>query len=173
MMKASQTSRKKPEQSSGAVTIQDDEVVWHNADLVFAIFNLSDVAVIGEHTNSSGPWFDDWFLDVVTKDGRWFSIPWYADNIEELTRILSDRFQQDLNTSFLTNSTTWASVIRYPGHLKSRPLFKVIPTKNFKAPKTVFDKMLFVLGMGRFDTTKTLALTEEVDKELTSSHRHT
>ena len=86
------SSRQKQEQSSGIITIEGDKIIWHNTDLIFATFNLSDIVVIGEHTNSNGPWFDDWFITFVTKDGKWFSIPWHADNIDELTKILCSKF---------------------------------------------------------------------------------
>lgn len=157
---------KKPEHSSGIIAIENDKVTWHDIDLVFATFNLSDIVVIGEHTNSNGPWFDDWFIDFVTKNENWISVPWYADNIDELTKILSDKFQFDLNGGFLTSSTKWASVVRYPVHLKNQPLFTLTPTKNYKEPKTIFAKMLFSLGLGNFDTTKELDLTGEVKSEL-------
>lgn len=166
-----QTLRERPEQSSGIISIEDDKVIWHNIDLVFCTFNLSDVIVIGEHTNSSGPWFDDWFITFVTKERKWFSVPWYAENIEELTKILCDKFEPDLNNSFLSGSTNWASVIRYPTHLKNKPLFKLTPTKDYKKPKTVFDKMLYSLGFGNFDTTKQVDLTDEVKKELNNYGR--
>jgi hypothetical protein len=165
------SSRQRPEQSSGIISIEGDKVIWHNIDLVFATFNLSDIVVIGEHTNSNGPWFDDWFIDFVTKGGKWFSIPWYADNIDELTKLLCAKFEADLNGSFLTGSTKWASVVRHPVHLKNKPLFKLTPTENYKEPKTIFDKMLYSFGLGNFDTTKKLDITDEVKSELTNASR--
>jgi hypothetical protein len=171
MTNAQTSTRQKPEQPSGIITIEGEMVVWHNIDLVFATFNLSDVVVIGEHTNSNGPWFDDWFINFVTKDGKWFSISWYADNIDELTKILCNRFQSGLDGSFLTGSTKWASVVRHPTHLENKPLFKLTPTENYKEPKTILDKMLYSFGLGNFDTTKELDLTDEVKNELTNACR--
>lgn len=49
--------RQKPEQSPGRITLKGDNECWHNEDLVFATIDLSDVVVIGEQTNSNGPWF--------------------------------------------------------------------------------------------------------------------
>ena len=171
-MTTSQTSsRQRPEQSSGIITVDGDKVIWHNEDLVFSTFNLSDIAVIGEKTNSNGPWFDDWFLTFVTKDGNWFDIPWYADNIEELTKILCDRFQSDLNVSYLTNSTKWNSIVRHPSSLKGMNLFVLTPTKSYNAPKTFFDKILSSVGLGNFDTTKNISLTDDVKKVLTIASR--
>lgn len=165
------SSRQQPEQSSGKVTIEGDKVIWHNEDLVFATFKLSDIVVIGEKTNSNGPWFDDWFLTFVAKDGNWFDVPWYADNIDELTKVLCNKFQSDLNLSYLTNSTTWNSVVRHPLNLKGHNLFVLTPSKDYKEPKTFFDKILFSVGLGNFDTTKDIHLTDEVKKELANASR--
>ena len=162
------SSRQKPEQSSGKVTVEGDKVIWHNEDLVFSKFNLSDIIVIGENTNSNGPWFDDWFLTFVTKDGNWFNIPWYADNIDELTKSLCERFQPDLNVSYLTNSTKWDSIIRHPSSLRGSNLFLLRPIKNYKEPKNFFEKMLSSVGLGHFNTTKEVDLTDDVKKELTN-----
>lgn len=165
------SSRQRPEQSSGIIAVEGDKVIWHNEDLVFATFNLSDIVIIGEKTNSNGPWFDDWFLTFVTKDGNCFDIPWYADNIDELTKILCDRFQPDLNVSYLTNSTKWNSIVRHPSSLKGNNLFVLTPIKTYKEPKTIFDKILSSVGLGNFDTTKEISLTDEVKKELTNASR--
>ncbi|WP_276974519.1 hypothetical protein [Flavobacterium filum] len=171
-MTTPQTSlRQRPEQSSGIITIEGDKVIWHYEDLFFATFNLSDIVVIGEKTNSNGPWFDDWFLTFVTKNGNWYDIPWYADNIETLTKILCNKFQPDLNVSYLTNSTKWNSIIRHPSSLKGHNLFVLTPTKNYKEPKTFFDKILSSVGLGNFDTTKEISLTDDVKKELTNASR--
>lgn len=164
------SSRQNPEHSSGIIAIEGDKIIWHNTDLVFATFNLSNIVVIGEYTNSNGPWFDDWFITFVTKDGKWFSIPWYADNIDELTKILCDKFQPDLNVSYLTNSTIWKSIVRHPANLKDKPLFVLTPSKNYKEPKTFFDKILSSIGLGNFDTTKDISLTDEVMTGLPGSN---
>jgi len=98
---------------SGHITLDADKVIWHNEDLVFLQINLNEVVVIGEYTNSNGPWFDDWFITFITKDYKWHSIPWYARNIEELTQVLSIKFSQQLKESLLTGSTNWKSIVRF------------------------------------------------------------
>lgn len=166
-MTIKQTSpRPKSEQSSGTITIEGDRITWHNIDLVFATFNLAEIIVIGEHTNSNGPWFDDWFIDFVTKNGKWFSIPWYADNIDALTEILCDKFEPDLNISYLTNSASWNSIVRYPSNLKGKPLFVLTPSTTYKEPKNFFQRLLAGIGLGNFDTTKDINLTSDVKNEL-------
>lgn len=123
--------------------------------------------MIGEYTNSDGPYFDDWFITFVTKDRHWQSIPWYADNIDELTQYLSNKFQQDFNVTYLAGSTEWKSIIRYPVHLKGKTLFTLTPSATYKEPKTFLDKILSSVGIGNFDTTHIITLTQEVQNELT------
>lgn len=159
------------EKSSGIIEIEGDKVVWHNKNVACSTFKISDVLVIGEHTNSNGPWFDDWFIDFVTKDGQWHSIPWNAENIDELTNILCNDFIGDLNTSYLSNSTVWNSIVRFPARLKGQQLFILTPSKNYKAPLSLFDKLLMSFGLGHFNTTQDICLLDEVKAELRSASR--
>lgn len=158
--------KKHKSNSSGVVHLQDDIIYWDYDNKNILQINFNDIIVIGEYTNTDGPYFDDWFLTFVTKDGQWQSIPWYADNIDELTEVLCKRFLPDLNVSFLTGSTEWESVIRYPKRLNNEPLFKLISTETYKEPKRFFDKLLSSIGLGGFDTTNNVDLTDEVKKEI-------
>jgi hypothetical protein len=161
----------KKENSSGIVRLQGDMVFWDYDNKNILQLNVSDIVVIGEYTNSDGPYFDDWFITFVTKDGQWQSIPWYADNIDELTQYLSNKFQQDLNVTYLAGSTKWESIIRYPMHLKGKTLFSLVPSPTYNEPKTFLDKILSSVGFGNFDTAKKITLTEEVQNELTNASR--
>ena len=67
------------------VRLQGERVFWDYDNKNIFQIDINDIVVIGEYTNSDGPYFDDWFITFVTKDGQWQSIPWYADNIDELT----------------------------------------------------------------------------------------
>jgi len=102
--------------SSGIVRLKDDKLFWDFDNKHIFEVDLDDIVVIGEYTNSDGPHFDDWFLTFVTKDGQWHSISWYADNIDEVTQHLSNRFHQNLSATHLANSTDWKSIVRYPLH---------------------------------------------------------
>ena len=157
--------------SSGIVRVQDDKIFWEYDNKVILEIDVRHIVVIGEYTNSDGPYFDDWFLTFVTKDGQWQSIPWYADNRDELLKYLSEKFQPDFNISYLTGSFEWKSIVRHPTNLKGKALFKLTPTEKYKEPKTIFDKILSSVGLGGFDTTKYVDLTEEVKNELTNASR--
>lgn len=161
----------KKENSSGIVRLKGNKVFWDYDNKNILQIDLNDIVVIGEYTNSDGPYFDDWFITFITMDGQCQSIPWYADNIDELTQYLSDKFQQDLNAAYLAGSTEWNSIIRYPVHLKEKTLFTLTPSATYKEPKTFFDKILSSIGFGNFDTTKNITLTEEVLNELKNASR--
>jgi hypothetical protein len=163
--------QKENDNTSGKVRIEDNIFYWDYQDKNILRIDTKEILVIGEYTNSDGPWFDDWFLTLVTKDGQWQSIPMYADNINELLDLLCNTFEPDLRQNFLTGSTEWDSAILYPVSLKGKQLFKLTPTETFKEPKTVFDKLLSSMGFGGFDTTKYVNLTEDVKNELMNSSR--
>lgn len=128
------------ENSSGIVRLQGDTVFWDYNNKNILQIDLNDIAIIGEYTNSEGPYLDDWFLVFVTKDGQWQNIPWYANNIDELTQYLSNKFHQDLNVTYLANSIEWKSIVLYPTHLKEKALFTLTPSDTYKEPKTFLDK---------------------------------
>jgi len=159
------------ESTSGKIRIDGDIIFWDYQDRNLLQLDSNNIIAIGEYTNSNGPYFDDWFLTFVTKDGQWQSIPWNADNMNELTQYLSNKFHQDLNSTNLANSTEWNSIIRYPSYLKDKPLFTLTPSDTYKAPKAFLDKIISTVGFGNFDTTQHIALTEDVKNEIANASR--
>jgi hypothetical protein len=157
------------EASSGTVRLQGDVIFWDFGNKNISQINVNDIVVVGEYTNSDGPYFDDWFLVFVTQDGQWHAISWYADNIDDTTRYLSEKFHEDLNGSHLANSTEWKSIVRYPTYLKDKPLFILTPSDTYKIPVSFLDKILSSIGFGNFDTTQNISLTEDVKNELTKA----
>lgn len=91
--------------TSGTIELNDDSVLWRNEDVVFLQFDIADIVVIGEYTNSNGPWFDDWYMTFVLKNGQWKSIPQYAGNIDRLIEELCKRFDPLLKERQLANSS--------------------------------------------------------------------
>lgn len=150
--------------TSGIIELNGDVVLWHNEDVVFLQFRISDIAVIGEYTNSNGPWFDDWYLTFVFKSGEWKSVPVYAGNIDQLIEELCKRFDPLLSERQLANSTYWKSVISFPIHLRGTALFQLVPTTTYQKPRNLFQRILFSLGVTKADTSKNIVLSEEVQK---------
>lgn len=154
--------------TSGIIELNGDSVLWHNEDVVFLQFHISDIVVIGEYTNSNGPWFDDWYLTVVLKNGEWKSVPQYAGNIDQLTEELCKRFDPLLRERQLANSTHWKSVVSFPIHLRGTALFQLLTATTYQKPANLFQKLLFSLGVAKADTSKTIVLSEEVQKLVNS-----
>lgn len=150
--------------TSGTIELNGDSVLWHNEDVVFLQFNMSDIVVIGEYTNSNGPWFDDWYMTFVLRDGQWKSIPQYAGNIDQLINELCKRFDPLLRERQLANSTKWNSVVSFPINIRGTGLFQLVPATTYKEPTTFFQKLLFSLGIKKTDSSKNILLSEEVQK---------
>ena len=159
------------ESNSGKVRLQDNKIFWDIADKDILQIDIPEICIIAEYTNSDGPWFDDWFIAFVDKKGHWQSIPMYADNIDNIIQFLTDKFDTEFKSNSLVNSTEWSSIIVYPTHLKGKTLFKLTPVDNYKEPKTFLDRILYSIGLGKFDTTKNIELTDEIKSELTRACR--
>ena len=92
---------------------------------------LADVRVIGECTNQSGPFADDYFFCFATGSGPWHEVSFYADGRDEFLRALEAK----LGTSFETGlcySTDFASRVFWPSAIAGMPMFKYenVPSKG-------------------------------------------
>ena len=85
---------------------------------------LSAVKVIGELTNQSGPWGDDYLLALVTdENGSWFEASFYAEGANEFLVSLSTRLGDQLQWS-LCNATEFRSRVMWPPQLAGSPMFE-------------------------------------------------
>jgi hypothetical protein len=154
--------------TSGQVILLDTKIFWHINDKNIVQIDSDNIAVIGEYTTEEGPWFDDWFLAFVDKSGIWQSISMYSDCIDRATQFLSDKFEMDLTKTHLAASTVWCSYVTYPLHLTSKAIFKLTEGDNYKAPKNYLNKLQYALGLGDFDTSRNIDLTDEIKAYLNS-----
>jgi hypothetical protein len=84
---------------------------------------LESVRALGEATNASGPWGDDWLFIVITgPDPAWFQAPVDAEGVQEVLQQLALRLGEPLELQ-LANSTTFRSRGLWPTALRGRPLF--------------------------------------------------
>ena len=83
----------------------------------------SDLLVIGEFTTANGPFIDDWFLTLITKN-EWIEIPMYTDGMTKFLTDLGKILNADLNAQ-LANSADWKTRIMYPTELKEKELYVV------------------------------------------------
>ena len=82
---------------------------------------IADLTCIGEYTNESGPWADDYFLVFGVKGGLWYEASLYSDTRDEAVGALGKALGGDLHFG-LIQSTTFASRIMWPKELEGQPL---------------------------------------------------
>jgi hypothetical protein len=84
---------------------------------------LSDVRVIGEATNQSGPMADDYFLCFATGPSMWHEASFYADGRNEFLRALGAALDSPFELG-LCHSTDFASRVLWPPSLVGEPMFR-------------------------------------------------
>ncbi|GAB2842160.1 hypothetical protein [Ferruginibacter profundus] len=150
--------------TSGSVSIDEDKISWKVQGEVILVIGINEIAVIGEYTTTDGPWFDDWFLVFVKKDGSFFHIPFYVDGRESLLNFLHSQLNADSVFGKLVGSTELRTVVDYPLGLQDQILFDLRPAKEYNPPRTWFDKLLYGVGLGKYNTEKEFILSEPVAK---------
>ena len=135
------------EKYSGYACIRNNNICWDFNNENRIQIDSDKIVVIGEYTTAEGPYIDDWFITFVTSDGGWQSITRYAENIQELTKFLSDKFQIDFNISYLTGSAKWKSIVRYPKHLEEQELFEIIPPTKEEINESVWNQIKNTFGL--------------------------
>ncbi|MEM9252799.1 MAG: hypothetical protein AAGB29_10665 [Planctomycetota bacterium] len=100
--------------------------------------SLDRVCVVGEHTNESGPFADDYFMSFAHADETWVDVSRYAEGFDAFASGLADRLQAGLLTG-LAGSTTFASRILWPETHLDRPMFTYTTRKPASWWGRVFD----------------------------------
>ena len=83
---------------------------------------LSEIRVIGEHTNQEGPWRDDYFFVYVINLDGWYRSSFYAEGRDEFLDELSKKVGYTIELELL-NSADYLSNVLWPAELKGKPLF--------------------------------------------------
>ena len=86
---------------------------------------VSDVKVIGEHTDDHGPGVDDYFFVFLTKTHS-YEASFYAEGRDQLLDEISREFGTPLVCD-LVNSTDFRSRVMWPTSLAGQPLFDFLP----------------------------------------------
>ncbi|RYE59022.1 MAG: hypothetical protein EOP48_02180 [Sphingobacteriales bacterium] len=148
--------------TSGFAKVIGDTIEWHNQSEILLSFDINQVLVVGEYTNSSGPWFDDWFLVFVTRDGNWFEISCYCENIDDVTQFLSRKLDSTLARCRLANSAGWESIVSYPKPLAGKSMFQVNPGMKSHVPRTFWERVKFACGLRDFNRSQEVSLSDHV-----------
>lgn len=117
---------------SGRILLDGDVIRYRSA--VYGDWDLpvSEVRVLGEATDQSGPFLDDYFFCFSTGPTMWHEASFYAEGREEFLRALRVRLQSRIELG-LCNSTDFASRVLWPPSLAGEPMFRYddIPPKGF------------------------------------------
>lgn len=116
---------------SGRILLDGDVIRYRSA--VYGDWDLpvSDVRIIGEATNQSGPFADDYFFCFATGAGMWREASFYAEGREEFLRALGAKLGSPIEVG-LCHSAEFASRVLWPPTLAGEPMFRFddIPPKG-------------------------------------------
>jgi hypothetical protein len=114
---------------SGELRCNAGVITYHSALGDWSV-PLVDVRLIGEYTNSDGPYLDDYFLVFLTApEGGCYQASFYAKGRDETLATLSKDFGVPLECG-LCHSTQYKTRIMWPPHLKNEELMEVLPLKK-------------------------------------------
>lgn len=110
--------------TSGIIKLTGNMVVFESAIFPSWQLSLSDIVCIGEYTNESGPYGDDYFLAFVTKEcDAWYEASIFAEGYDIFLGKISVALSEEIKPS-LANSTSFKSRILWPKHLLGQEMFE-------------------------------------------------
>ena len=114
---------------SGEIRCDGEFIDYHSALGDWSI-RTTDVRLIGEYTNSYGPYLDDYFLVFLTApENGWHEASFYANGRDEALAALSRSLSAPLQCG-LCNSTEYKTRIMWPPRLKDHEMMEVLPGKK-------------------------------------------
>lgn len=106
----------------------DGEVIAYYSALGDWFVRVPDVRLIGEFTNSDGPYVDDYFLVFLTAaENGWHEASFYANGRDEALASLGKSLGAPLQCG-LCDSTQFKTRIMWPPQLKDQKLMEVLST---------------------------------------------
>jgi hypothetical protein len=123
------------------------------------LIDLKSVAIVGEYTTPSGPYFDDHFLVVVLRSGKVLE---YASS-KAIDRMIPD-LERAIGAKIefrLCNRTDAASRVLFPSLFAEHPLFEF-----GEAPKGFFQFLKTIRNFGLTDIS--MRLTNELGEYIRS-----
>lgn len=106
--------------------------IWIDAEIIhYELPNggwhlpVSEIKVIGEHTDDHGPYVDDYFFVFLT-DSYLHEASFYAEGSDQLISDLSDSLGAKIFCD-LVNSTDFKSRVMWPPDLEGQPFYNFVP----------------------------------------------
>ena len=118
-------------EDSGQIDLDGDVIRYTSTTYSEWTIRVDDICIIGEATNQSGPFADDYFLCFATGLGMWYEASFYAVGRDTFLTALGARLGDMLHLS-LCSSTDFASRILWPVEFADKPMFKYedVPPKT-------------------------------------------
>ena len=114
-------------EASGKIRLDHEYIVYQLPDGGWQL-PVSEIKIVGEHTDDQGPMVDDYFLVFLT-DSNVYEAPFYAEGVTAFLHELGNRLGAPLSCE-LGNSTNYRSRIMWPSEMEGLPVFDY-----FKSPK--------------------------------------
>jgi hypothetical protein len=110
-------------QQSGIIRLDGDIIRYRSSRFGNWDLPLREVRVIGEATDQSGPFLDDYRLCFAVDATGWYEASFYADGCEAFLAAASERLRFAFELS-LCASTDFASRVLWPPQLTGQPMFQ-------------------------------------------------
>ena len=135
--------RDKKENLSGQITLAGEVVNYSTPEKTASYYqnwslSISQIRIIGEYTDSNGPYLDDYFFVFVLSDCSWRQASFYAEGRDSFLSELGSKLGHKLACG-LCNSTSLKSRVMWPEALSGEILFTFARTPH---PKNFFAKLL-------------------------------
>ena len=150
----------KDKNTSGTIRLDHGTIVYELPGDGWRL-KLSDVRLIGEYTNSNGPFLDDYFFVFLTAaESGWHQASFYADGRDSFLKALSEALRVPIETG-LCNSVEFKTRILWPSDLNGKPLMKVVPKPTRCA--RLWTKITGVQDIELSDTARAVFKNEEAE----------
>jgi len=115
---------------SGKLSLVGDAIIYSSSTYGEWSLAVDDVRLIGEYTNQSGPYADDYFLVFVPQESdTCYLASFYCEDRDEVWARLAKRFV-GLRSFGLVNSADFKSSVLWPVESASRQLFDFKPMRR-------------------------------------------
>jgi hypothetical protein len=111
---------------SGHIRLDGDVIRYRSSAYGNWDLAVSDVRMVGERTNQSGPFADDYFFCFATGPGMWQEASFYAEGRDEFLDALGAKLGAPLFVG-LCHSADFASRILWPPSLAGQAMFDHVP----------------------------------------------
>jgi len=151
----------KDENTSGTLRLDLGTIVYELPGNGWRL-KLSDVRLIGEYTNSDGPFLGDYFVVFLTAaEGGWHQASFYADGRDAFLADLAEHLGSPIKTG-LAGSTDFKTRILWPSEISGEPLMKVVPKPTRRA--RLWAKLTGVQDIELSDTARAVFKDEETEQ---------